>query len=386
MGTIFSIFVKIIGGDNTTLGFISTFGGFVMMFSIIPSGYLVDKLNRRFILRIGLIFYLIGFVFFVLANDIYLIFWAQAFISIGNGMMRPSQESLIADSVESNKREKIYGQIYFIRQIFNGVGPLIAVFVFIFIGDVWTLENLKQVILVGIFFILIGMIFQYQMNDKYSLGKESESLPNNYNNNNINNSHNSISGKWWFLPVFILVLGFIIGTGAGMTVRFFPIFFKEIYNLPPTAVNLIFFFSFIISGFMGLIIHRIAKLVGKIEAIVLVQGFAILMLLGIATIPELWLVIPLFLLRGSFMNSSQPLKDSLLMDMVPKKYRGKFNSLTVFSQQFVWNLSAGVGGILLDSTGFPILYVTTATIYILGTFPFLFVRHLVKKPNKKEVL
>ena len=81
------------------------------------------------------------------------------------------------------------------------------------------------------------------------------------------------------------------------------------------------------------------------------------------------------------MNASQPLKDAIIMDVVPKHHRGKFNSLSVFSQSLIWSISAGVGGLLLEQTGYPVLYITTASIYIVGTFPYIFVRHLVKKPK-----
>ena len=73
------------------------------------------------------------------------------------------------------------------------------------------------------------------------------------------------------------------------------------------------------------------------------------------------------------MNSSQPIKSAIIMDLVQKKYRGKFQSLQVLSQSFFWSLSAGVGGILLGYYNFPVLFITTASIYVFGTLPFILV-------------
>ena len=164
-----------------------------------------------------------------------------------------------------------------------------------------------------------------------------------------------------------------------MTVRFFPVFLKKIYFLPPTIVNGLFAVVFICTGVIGRLTPRVALYIGKIETIFFVQLVGIISLFVIASIPPLYILIPFFLIRGPFMNSSQPLQRSILMDRVPKIHRGKFNALQTLSFGFLWSLSAGVGGILSDHYGYSILFYTTATIYIFGTFPYLILRKYVKE-------
>ena len=72
------------------------------------------------------------------------------------------------------------------------------------------------------------------------------------------------------------------------------------------------------------------------------------------------------------------------MDYVPKKNRGKWNALQVLTFGFLWSMSAGIGGILLDRFDFPILYYATAILYILGTFPILLLRPYLKKEKSIE--
>ena len=123
-----------------------------------------------------------------------------------------------------------------------------------------------------------------------------------------------------------------------------------------------------------MLIVKVAKYIGKIESIILVQLIAIVCLVIIAMIPPLIIVVPIFLLRGAFMNSSQPVKNAIVMDLVPKKNRGIYQSLEVLSQNFFWSLSAGIGGFLLSYFNFSILYIATATIYVVGTLPYLLIR------------
>ncbi|MHA2365674.1 MAG: MFS transporter [Candidatus Hodarchaeales archaeon] len=382
LGSVFSVFAKILGGSNAALGLISTVGGLVMTVTLLPTGFLSDRMPRRHFLRIGSIFSIFGFIALIVAHDIWWLFLGQGILGLSRGMTQPTLESMIADSVESKKRDAIYSQIYFLRQASSAAGPALAVLLFLILGDNWGLETLRQVMIFGAIFTLIGVMFQVMMHDRDSLGLESESINTLANlNGDLDTKINNIStvDKWWFVPSSLIFLGFIIGFGAGMTVRFFAIFFKEIYNLPPSIVNGIFAFLFMFTGIMGLLTPRIAKYIGKIETIFIVQMIAIVCLVGIAFIPPLVILVPIFLMRGSFMNSSQPLQRSILMDRVPKKARGRWNALQVLSFGFLWSLSAGIGGFLLDIYDFPVLYLFTAFLYILGTFPLILLRNYVKE-------
>ena len=380
MSTIFSIFIEDLTGSDILIGLVSFFGGIVLLFVLMPAGFLADRFNRKYILRIGLLFSLTGFILFYLSNSILSIFIAYGIVNVGNGFINPSREALIADSVVTNQREKIYGQYFFLHMASNGFGPLVAVIMFFFIGDNWDLSTLKQVIFVGILFLLIGLVFLYFMDDKYSLGSESESLNHQYAYIKENDEKSSFVQKIQqfydenTIALFIVFLGLVIGIGAGMTVQFFPVFFKNEYKLTPIATNIIYFFVAVFTGIMGIVTSRSVKIIGKIESIILVQAIAIINLLIIALIPPLIIVVPVFILRGSFMNSSQPVKNALIMDMVPKKNRAVFQSLQVLSQNFFWSLSAGFGGFLLQYYNFPILYISTSIIYFFGTFPYFFIR------------
>ncbi len=380
VSAIFSIFVKGIGGSDLIVGYVSFFGGLVLLVGILPAGLLADRFSRKLSLRLGLVFLFFGFLSFYLSNNLFNLYIAFGIFNLGNAFIRPSRDALIADSVINNKREKIYGQLFFLQRVSNGLGPLFAVFLFLIIGDNWHVETMKQVLFIGLFGLIIGIIIMFFMDDKYSLGSESEST------NHLAQSTNVTSKPLQFIKnnniaLFILFLGLIISIGAGMTVRFFPIFFKEDYNLPPSIVNFIYFLVAFATGIIAILVTKYVHKIGKIESIVTVQVIAIVSLFIIALIPPISILIPIFLIRGSFMNASQPVKNAMIMDLVPKRNRGIFQSLQVLTERFFWSFSAGIGGVLLSFTSFPVLYITTGTIYIFGTLPFLLL--INKMPNNK---
>ena len=113
--------------------------------------------------------------------------------------------------------------------------------------------------------------------------------------------------------------------------------------------------------------------------IFVVQFLATICLVFITFYPALIFLIPLFILRGSLMNAAQPLSRSILMDVVPKRHRGKWNSLETIAWGLFWNASAVIGGFLIGDNNFRLCFSITAGIYFLGTIPILLLIPLVHK-------
>lgn len=381
---VFSVFVVTLGGNNQSFGFLSSFGGIMLIFTLIPAGYLVDKINRSYILKVGLFSNVFGYILVLLSNNMFDLYIAQIFVNIGNGLVYPALQSLNADSIRTNKREATYGKLYLVENLGYSFGPLFALLTFLIIGDNWDLSTLKEVFYVAFIFLVIGALIQSNMNEKYSFGSESESNQMNNNNKNTLTNGYSWTGTWWFVPIFIITLGFIIAIGAGLSVSYFAIFFKDQYNVKPTTVNFLFFLSAIITAFVGFLAPIFGKKVGKIEAMTLLQLFATLMFFLIALIPPFEFAAFFFLFRGAMMNAGTPIKNGVVMDLVPKRMRGKMSSLESLTFSLVFSLSAGVGGVVLDHYNFQILFMTTTLIYLCGTLPLLFLRPFVK-PHKEPV-
>jgi len=208
--------------------------------------------------------------------------------------------------------------------------------------------------------------------DDYALGKKSEAVELSVIQKNVNNS--KIKNVRFIVPATILLSNLIVGMGAGMTIKFFPIFFIEIYKLKPITVQLIMGIMLITTGVLGLIARNISLKRGRVLIIFILQAIATACLIGIAFYPPLWVLIPLFIARGSLMNAGEPLSRSLIMDYVPKKYRGLFNSLQAIAWGLFWNFSAVVGGYLIGSNNrFYLCFFTTAGIYVVGVLLLLLI-------------
>ncbi|MHA1200866.1 MAG: MFS transporter, partial [Candidatus Heimdallarchaeaceae archaeon] len=298
-----------------------------------------------------------------------------------------------------------YSWLHLVRQIAQSIGPFISVFLFYIFGDEWELPILKNVILVGIIVTAVSIVLMEFFNDKKSLGSVSESIEidevEEIEEEKSNGLRSHLPKGAKLIPYLLVASNVIIGVGAGMTIKYFPIFFIEVYNLKPVWVQIIMGFTAIATGFTGLMAQKLSMRRGRPLMILLFQLSATLCLFALIFYPTMWLMVPLFIARGSLMNAGQPLSRSILMDVVPKKNRGKWNSLETLAWGFFWNFSALIGGYLIGDTPprvhwtldvlinqnplegyiprFWLCFLVTACIYTVGLIPLLFLMPLVKQ-------
>jgi MFS family permease len=397
MGNVLSAYIFFFSGkSNTLLGWTSAASGIAMTIFVFPAGILADRLGRDKLLKVAGLIGIMGLGFILFGNDLVYIFIALAAWGIFQALTRPSLESILADSVESGRRSKIYSWLHLARQVAMAIGPFINVILFVVFGDDWELDILKKVIIVGIVITLLSVGIMFFFSDKRSLGSISESIEEETAhveqiNKNGFTSRLSQSQAKKLIPILLVASNVIIGFGAGMTIKFFTIFFLDetLYALSPVWVQVIMGMTAIFTGLSSLIAQKFSLKRGRALIIFAVQLIATLCLFGIAFYPPIYILIPIFIARGSLMNAAQPLSRSILMDIVPKKHRGKWNSLEAFAWGFFWNFSAVIGGYLVGDIppyNYKLNFLVTASIYLFGIIPILFLIPLVgREKDAKEI-
>ena len=201
----------------------------------------------------------------------------------------------------------------------------------------------------------------------------------------INNDFHQPNRK---ILIILISSSLIIGIGAGMTLKFFSIFFKEQYFLSPSSVSLIMGFTSIFTGLAGITAQKLSKSKGRIPMIFAFELIATICLFIIATYPKLWVLIPFFIIRGSFMNAGEPLSRSILMEIVPKKHRAKVNSIQTIAWGLFWNFSAVIGGYLVGNVApynFRLNFLVTACIYVVGVTLLVFLFPKIKRKKARII-
>lgn len=388
MGNILSLYIVLFSesangilglSSNELLGITAGASGIAMTIIVFPSGWLADKYPRDIMLRWSAVVGIIAMTSLALADNIYAILIALFLWGAFQGLSRPAFESILADSLPTGKRSGTYSRIHLVRQIGMAAGPFLNVLLFAFLGDKWDISILKSVMLFGIGFSLISTVVLFFFKDERSLGDESESLYCKENDTSPNNAKQNKEGSR--IAVLLVTANVIIGMGAGMSIKFFPVFFRSLYDMQPISVQLIMGITAIGTGLFGMTAQQFSLKKGRAVMIFIVQFSATLCLIVIGFYPALYLLVPLFIMRGALMNAAQPLSRSILMDVVPKKHRGKWNSVETIAWGLFWNASAVIGGFLIGDNNFQRCFFITAIIYLIGTIPILMLIPLVKQES-----
>ena len=191
--------------------------------------------------------------------------------------------------------------------------------------------------------------------------------------------------KW--IPYILFCSDLTVSLGSGMTVKFFPVFFKDDCNMSPVNVQVIYLivpiFMVLASGFAS----SLSKTAGRIQTILLCKGVGLGLLFSIVFKVDYLksaplALVPLYVARTALMNSTYPLQESVLMDFVPKEQRARWKSLESVSQ-FGWCGSAVLGGILADDYDYTFTFLITAVVQSAGTLLLVLLLPLVPRSEEK---
>ncbi|MBD3189071.1 MAG: MFS transporter [Candidatus Heimdallarchaeota archaeon] len=393
MGNVLSTYIYLIAEESSQiLGLTSMATGITMTIVVFPAGYLADRFRRDIMLKIAAVIGTAALFIVFFGHTIITILIALLLWGFYQGLTRPSLESIFADSVKSGHRSRIYSWAHFARQFAMASGPFINVGLFLLFGDEWGITILRSVMGVGLIITLVSLLVMLIFNDQKALGDQSESIAKEMTlameeKTNGYFSKMDLQKRTKLIPILLVTSNIIIGFGAGMTIKFFPIFFIKIYDLSPVWVQLIMGTTSIFTGLSGLLAQQFSLRRGRAQMIFLVQTLATICLGLLAIYPPILFLVPLFIARGSLMNASQPLSRSILMDMIPKNKRGRWNSLQTIAWGLFWNVSAGIGGFLIgDNNNFRLCFLVTMGLYFLGEVPILMLIPLLgrEKIAKKE--
>ena len=426
-GTVFAAYLKLLDNDkNAGVGYVEASNGLAGLATAIPVGYLADKIGRSKVIRSG------GFcLIFTVFVQIYIMQWVgvdeeelekdpskvdksmRAFVAvmalwgISGGVVNGPVQALYADSTPAGKRSTYYQYQFTAYMLSSCLGPLVAIIMFQYLGDDWTLADLRIVIFTAMGLEIIAGVVMMFFDDRKALVEDDDATSGDKKANDCDQdvSRNSESSTDFDkfnknageemlrrrkkIPFILFGLGLIMSFGSGMTVKFFPLFFKDTVGLSPSNVQAIYLIVPFVMVLCSSLNDKIAKKIGRVQTCIVVKMGGLLGLYAIIFFKD-WLnsrpfiLVPIYIWRTGLSNSTYPLEESMLMDFVPKNQRGRWKSLESVSQ-FGWAGSAMLGGILSDANDgdYTFTFLITAILQTLGVVGMIFLIPLVPKDESE---
>ena len=363
---VFDAYLFHLTSSNSAVGLAESISGISQVLVAVPAGYLVDRCSRSCILRWCALLGLLSASLSILAviTDSIILIVLSLFVS---GIFYSSQNtatySLYADSVPQGARVKAMTNVAVVTQSSMALGPLISAILFWYFGDYWTLGMMHGVLLFG-----FGLLFPASC---LLTGWVDCSGAEKVVADARVDSTSSIASQ---IPYLVCLNDLITCVGAGMTVKFFPLFFKNEYDFSPVQLQLLFTVYLLSFGVCTLACERVSHRIGRIPASLLFSGVGVACLFLLAKLNNLIQVVLIFIVRGACQNSIYPIDRSLIMDYVPSNQRGRWNAFESVSS-LTWSGSAALGGYLMDLYDYRFTFQITAMIYAVAfllRLPLLF--------------
>ena len=193
----------------------------------------------------------------------------------------------------------------------------------------------------------------------------------------------------WGLIFQAAIPTFIIAFGAGFTIPFINLFFKNVHGMEAGHFSLMNSFAFGLVVITAFLIPEVKRRYGYQVAITLVQCFAVLALFVMGT-TEWYKNLPLgvvvaviaFIVRQPLMNMAGPMTSELTLNYVGEKNREMISAINAAIWSGCWFASAKIFSILReeDIAYSNIIFITVA-FYIVGVAWYYW---LIKAHEKKS--
>jgi len=384
---------------NQFVGSVETVRGMVALVLAWPIGVLSDRWNRRRLLQISGLVATVGILTLslgILADSVVVIFIGVIIAAIFLQILMSCGNAFLADCVPKSRLTEVMtvqGSLFLLGY---SVGPLVQMGLIAFVGDEWSVRFLHIFLVAGFcmwplvlpaFLLLEKTPAERDADLQRSLVANADTGGGSEGGIQPNAAGTAAAAaaaaetrqqdawkfervlgvrKKWAVPIVVEVCSIVTAVGAGMTVKFFPLFFKEDYGFAPIALNgLSAGYTICIAVFVQ-ICRYLSMKVGRCQAAFTWQVCGILALFALWKAQSLPLVIFLYILRGSFMNAVGPINSAIVLDCVDPHLRGRWSAIQSISR-FSWSGSAVLGGRIADKHDYRFTFFITGLIYATST-------------------
>jgi len=155
----------------------------------------------------------------------------------------------------------------------------------------------------------------------------------------------------------------MIGLGAGVLVRIFPLWFYLRYNTNVDVLGPLFSITQFLTAVASLTTPSMAKVMGEIKTIVYTEGVSIAILIAMPFMPLYYLAGVLYALRSLLMNMSAPIQNSFIMSLIPENERALASSIINFFDSLPRSFGPFISGLFIQLGYLNLPFFFTATLY-----------------------
>ncbi|HYM84653.1 MAG TPA: MFS transporter [Candidatus Dormibacteraeota bacterium] len=380
----FYLYLQALGIPNQVIGLVGTLGNLSSALVTFPASALSDRLGRRAILAVGTVLMLIA-TLGVLATSagIVLALLAGVFAA-GQQMLFVVQSPFLAEHSRPEHRSELFSAQFAISNVTNVIaavgGGALATAIAIALGMDPNGAGTYRVVIAFMAVLLVGGLATLVLLTDDRPARRRLASPR-------------ARGEPAAFPMparpvtrasrlglvvvdrarfaRLVLPGFLIALGAGQVIPYLNLFVRTKFALDLAQLNTVFAVTSLGTVLAILLQPALARRLGKVASVAIMQGASIPFLAVLGFSPVLWTVVVAMTVRNSLMNAGNPIANAFAMEHVDPTERATLAAV----QSLLWSLGWVIAGpyyaILQASLGFTngyaVGFVTIIVLYSLGT-------------------
>ncbi len=358
LGVLMNLRFSDAGLSKSLIGDIQSASALGTVLVALPAAVLFDRISTRALLIATTLTSAAGFLALALSLDARLLFFASFVMGASSAvhgvvaapfLMRHAGEKARADAFSLNYSIEIAAGI---------IGTLVAGWLPVFLVN-RLMSGESAAMIVGASSILLATLPYIATGDARSTDGPNQPIKSYVFDRN--------------LPRFlkIVVPDIMIGFGAGITIPFLNLYFKERFHLGTGTIGTALAVSNTLMLFGVLAGPPLGRRFGLIRTVAGSQLLSIPFMILLALTYDIRIAVVCMIARSALMNMSHPLARAFQMECIPAKDHATVNSLAMLGWNGTWMLGTFVGGRIIGVAGFTSSILLTSAIYLVSTLTYL---------------
>ncbi len=345
------LYALAIGQDEAFYGIMIASAGYVQAIVLFPAGTISDKRGRGISIFIGGLVSGSALIFLGVSTDVVWTLALYAATGIGQGFMRTSIDSLIADHTTSgDERTRSYGYTIAFATLAGTIGPLFAGYILDPLAtpwlDWWTVRFAIVMFFMGGTKLLTGLLGLYA---EYWLKERVIVFDQVIEEDEI---ETSTTAEDDLKTALLFGLGqAIMGFSSGMVIPYMIPWINATYETDPFILGILPSLANLTLASGTLFVGLNSERVGKIRMIGLLYLLAPILTIGLVYTPFFLVMAVFYVIRMAVANMASPATNSLYMSEISMQRRGR----TMAVIRILWTFPRQTGTLftaILLSIGF----------------------------------
>lgn len=379
----FNLYLAALGLSPATIGIVATVGSVAAALVAFPASAASDRVGRRAVLAAGVVAMALAVGGFVLTPAVPAIVLLAALYGAGQQTWAVVQMPFLTEHSRPEHRNELFALQFAISNATQAgaaiIGALAAASIARLAGLAPGGASTYRVILV-----LMGILFVAAVATLALLGDDRPRRTGPRHLVEIgepaafpSHPHRRSAGRFGLVVrdrgrfVRLVLPGFLISLGAGQVIPFLNLFVQRKFGLSLESLNAAFALTSLGTVVAILVQPALARRLGKLPSVVVVQGASIPFLVVLGFSPILWTVVVAMAVRNSLMNAGNPIFNAFAMEQMEPAERATLAA----AMSLLWSLGWVIAGpwysvlqaTLGFATGYAVNFVTIITLYSIAT-------------------